>query len=81
MKKSFSVGYRLPHKGTTVVLGVTSIVPNLNGVLLFVEDGDHVQIEAHMMTDGLLGNMFIEYEPVLEDLTDMGYTVIDHRER
>lgn len=77
MKSSFSVGYQDPRRGKTIVItGVTSIVPNLNGVLFFVEDGDYVQIESHELTDGVLGNMFISYEPVSE-LAD--YTVVDHR--
>ena len=77
MKSSFSVGFQMRGcRKSKVVTGVISIVPNLNGVLLFVEDGHHVQIESYEMCDGVLGNMFISYEPVSE-FTD--YTVIDHR--
>ena len=75
-KSSFAVGFQLPHKGTFVVTGVTSIVPNLNGVLLFTEDRQNVQIENYELIDGVLGNMFISYEPVSE-FTD--YHVQDHR--
>lgn len=57
---SFAVG--VPIKGRThVILGVTSIVPNMNGILFFVENGDHFQIESYQMGDHK-GNMFISYE-------------------
>ena len=79
MKGSFAVGYRM-NRVTKVVLGVTSIVPNLNGVLLFVENGRHIQIEKHELVGGdLLPNMFISYED-REDFEDIDhYEVIDCR--
>lgn len=76
MKSSFAVGFQIHRKGTIVVTGVTSIVPNLNGVLLFTEDGQNVQIENYEMSDGVIGNMFISYEPV-SNFSD--YHVQDHR--
>lgn len=73
MKSSFSVGYRLNGK-TYVIMGVSSIVPNLNGILFFTEDGENVQIEQE-----ILGNMFITYEDFAELNSVKEYTIIDHR--
>lgn len=73
MKSSFSVGYRLNRK-TYVIMGVSSIVPNLNGILFFTEDGENVQIEQET-----LGNMFITYEDFAELNSTKEYTIIDHR--
>lgn len=80
-KASFSVGFLIPHKGKTiVVMGVTSIVPNLGGVLLFTEDRRNYQIESWEMTEACLGNMFIDYVLGEDEFADMGYEVIDHTE-
>lgn len=90
-KASFTVGYQL--KGQThVVLGVTSIVPNLNGFLFFTEDGHNHIIENYELNGGeceFLGNMFFEYtddEGYLEYFQTAGatpdcYKVHDYREK
>ena len=73
-KASFAVGYQMNGK-TQVVLGVTSIFPNLNGVLLCTENGHHIQIERDDMRNGL-NNMFIDYD---QDFEGMNYTIQDCR--
>ena len=57
---SFTVGYQKKGK-THVVVGVTSIVPNLNGILMFTRDGENHFVESYDLVDGILPNMFIEY--------------------
>ena len=80
-KASFSVGFLIPPNGKTiVVMGVTSIVPNLGGVLLFTEDRRNYQIESWEMTEACLGNMFIDYVLGEDEFADIGYEVIDHTE-
>ena len=79
IKSSFAVGYRM-NRRTNVVLGVTSIVPNLNGVLMFTEDGENHFIESYQMGEALC-NMFISYEDDLADMNDIGYHIIDHRRK
>lgn len=50
VKSSFTVRFKLPRSVETVtILGVTSVVPNLNGILLFTEDGANYQIEHYEM--------------------------------
>lgn len=69
MKKSFAVQYHLPqYRKTVVVLGVTSIVPNLNGVLMFTENGRNHQVESCDMTDKMLCGMSIDYDITEEDI-------------
>lgn len=59
MQNSFMLSYSTRSKSETAnrkftqvhVLGVTSLVPNLNGFLLYVENGNHYQIDS----DELLG--------------------------
>lgn len=79
-KRSFAVGYRIERKNY-VVLGVTSIVPNMNGILMFTEDGNNHSIEQYELCAGdLLPNAWISYEDA-DSFTDLdGYTIIDHRE-
>lgn len=80
IKDSFTVGYQ-QGRVTHIVCGVTSIVPNLNGVLMFTKDGRNHFIESYDM-NGLLGNMFIEYadqEVIVEYYDDPKYVVHDHR--
>ena len=68
-KASFAVQYHLPAYGkTVVVLGVTSIVPNLNGVLMFTENGRHHQVESYEMPDKMLCGMSIDYNITEEDI-------------
>ena len=93
MKSSFTVNYKLAHKPFVTVLGVTSIVPNLNGFLFFTEDGEHHQIENHELDkfdDGrFVAGMCLEYssdEDIAEyfeqaQKTPDKYKVYDHRER
>lgn len=57
---SFTVGFQMRGK-TRIVTGVTSIVPNLNGILMFTKDGENHFIESCELTDGQLKGMFIEY--------------------
>ena len=62
-KASFAVQYCLPeYRKKVVVLGVTSIVPNLNGVLMFTENGRHHQVESYEMPDNMLCGMSIDYD-------------------
>ena len=62
-KASFAVHYHLPaYRKTVVVLGVTSIYPNLNGVLFCTENGSNHQVESHDMSDKMLTGMCIEYD-------------------
>lgn len=61
MKNSFTVGFVLGGK-KIVILGVTSIHPNMNGVLFTTENSIGYQVESHQMTGGnILGNLYIEY--------------------
>lgn len=85
-KSSFTVGYN--HCGfETVVLGVTSIVPNLNGFLLFTEDGENFQIESYELAHNILGNVYFEYsteEDIAEafESAEKGeFLLIDHRKK
>ena len=77
IKSSFAVGYQLNSK-TVNVLGVTSIVPNLNGVLFFTEDGENHFIESHEMNE-VLGNMFIDYDQ--SECTYGATEILDHRKK
>ncbi len=90
-KSSFTVGYQLRGQ-THVLLGVTSIVPNLNGFLFFTEDGHNHMVEHHELSGGeceFLGNMFFEYtddEGYLEYFQTAGstpdcYKVFDYRDK
>ena len=87
IRTSFTVSYRRNRVRTTV-LGVTHIVPNLNGFLFFTEDGENHFIESCELTDGnsLNGVYFeystqedlaIEFEMAREDPENS--KVIDHR--
>lgn len=68
-KASFAVQYQLPaYRKIVVVLGVTSIVPNLNGVLMFTENGRHHQVESYKMPDNMLCGMSIYYDITEEDI-------------
>ena len=69
-KSSFAVKYHLPqYRKSVVVLGVTSIVPNLNGVLMFTENGRHHQVESCDMSDNMLCGMSIDYHLTEEDIS------------
>ena len=62
INKSFTVGFmKKGSRRTTIVSGVTSIVPNLNGVLMFTRSGENFFVESCDLVDGILPNMFIEY--------------------
>lgn len=81
IKSSFAVGYRI-NRVTKVVLGVTSIVPNLNGVLLRVENGEDIQVEKYELTSGdFLANMFISYEEPSSFEGIFNWEVIDRRKQ
>ena len=71
-KNSFDVAY---HEKKVVILGVTSIFPNLNGVLFQTEDQKGYQIEDYEMTGVSLN---IEYfDPTTMEIPD-DYEVLDH---
>lgn len=70
MRNSFVVRYWLPNRPVTYVLGVTSIVPNLDGVLMFVENGNHHQVEHYEMVDDCLPGMSIDYDTSCVDFED-----------
>lgn len=82
IKASFTVGYRL-HKGDIsenhVVLGVTSIMPNLNGFLMFTEDGENHFIERHELIHETLTGVYLSYD--IEDELDPLGIVHDHRKK
>lgn len=68
-KSSFTVRYHLPkYRKTVVVLGVTSIYPNLNGFLFCTEDGKNHQVESHELDDKMLTGMSFEYDTSDEDI-------------
>ena len=59
-RNSFTVGFSLNGK-MYVIYGVTSIFPNLNGVLFQTENRKGYQVESYEMQEDLIGNMYIEY--------------------
>ena len=87
IKSSFTVSYRSKRVRYTV-LGVTSIVPNLNGFLFFTEDGKNHFVESCDLADGnSLNGVYFEYSSA-EDIAiefEMAQDcpslnkVIDHR--
>lgn len=88
INKSFTVGYYLNRVHHTI-LGVTSIVPNMNGFLFFTEDGKNHFVESHSMQDNSLTHVFFEYSND-EDIqiefdsakdNPTGYIVHDHRNK
>ena len=92
INKSFTVSYRVYGVHHTV-LGVTSIVPNLNGLLFFTEDGKNHQIESHEMRirgdESPYKRLCVEYsnEEDIADEFDLAseepfrYEVHDHRSK
>ena len=86
VKSSFTVSYRIGRVRTTV-LGVTSIVPNLNGFLFFTEDGQNHFIEWNDLTDNSLTGVYFEYSTEVDleiefseaRLCPESHKVIDHR--
>lgn len=91
IKTSFTVSYR-KNGVRHIILGVTSIVPNLNGLLLFTEDGKGYQIESDVLASKDFSpqiRLFVEYSND-EDINDeIGlardypdeYKVYDHRSK
>jgi hypothetical protein len=82
IKSSFTVGYRLKKGDTSenhVVLGVTSIVPNLNGFLMFTEDGQNHFIEQWQLLHNTLTGIYMSYD--IEDELDPLGIVHDHRSK
>jgi hypothetical protein len=73
-KMSFAVAI---HNKKLVIEGVTSIVPNLNGILLQTEDRHGYQIEAHEMEDHI--QLGIEYLDDSMEIPD-DYKYLDYRE-
>lgn len=76
MKTSFAVAY---HEKKVVILGVTSIMPNMNGVLINTENRWGYQIEAHDMSGNVTLNIEY-YNPTLMELPD-DYEVLDYRKK
>lgn len=76
IKTSFTVCYRI-NQQTHIVLGVTSIVPNLNGYLMFTEDGRNHFIESHELMQGTLAMNYFSYE--YTDELNPEAIVHDHR--
>lgn len=73
-KSSFDVAI---HNEKVIVFGVTSIMPNLNGVLLQTEDRYGYQIDSHAMKNG--ATLSIEYyNPDFMEIPE-DYVVKDHR--
>ena len=82
IKTSFTVGYMKfigNEVESHVVLGVTSIVPNLNGILFFTEDGENHFVESHELRFNTLAGMLITYNDMKDYSTPV--KVHDHRER
>ena len=87
IKTSFTVKYHL-RGFDHMILGVTSIVPNMNGILMFTEDGRNHFIESYELKDGaVLPKMFISYEgetltsDELKTLRDCNFIVSDCRSK
>ena len=87
-KSSFTVSYLSPSNPEICILGVISIVPNLNGLLLFTEDGEGFQIESYEMATcekcSPFARLYIEYsseEDIKEAMEDPEISVFDHRKK
>lgn len=88
-KSSFTVYYKLPRYPWTIVLGVTSIMPNLNGFLFNTEDGEGHQIEHYELANGLLPGVAFKYsteEDINNYLKDFekspeSHPLFDHRKK
>lgn len=82
IKTHFTVRY-LIWKGAKreahYVLGVTSIVPNMNGILMFTQDGRNHFIESYELKEETLRNILISYDPIYEEEFSDGEIVHDHR--
>lgn len=77
IKTSFAVSFRHNDK-SYAVLGVTSVLPNLNGVLFCTENKEHFYIESYEIPNGL-EDMRIDYDQSkCMELCDI---VFDHREK
>lgn len=76
IKSSFTVGYYLNNQ-KHLVLGVTSIVPNMNGFLMFTEDRKNHFIESFGLRAGTLQMRYFSYE--YTDELDPEAVVHDHR--
>lgn len=71
-KTSFAVAI---HREKKIILGVTSIVPNLNGILFFTENRWNYQLEDEPSNNGFN----IEYDDNGEyDFPD-DYKILDYR--
>lgn len=81
MKSSFTVTYKDAQHIHNIVLGVTSIMPNLNGLLLQTEDGHGIQIESWQMACGI--QLYVEYNELSEDdiNPDYDFIIIDRRSK
>lgn len=72
-KSSFSLVY---EQGGIVFHGITSIMPNLNGILLQTEDRENVQLDC----DELCGaNFEFKYYDFKRYTIPDGYIIMDHR--
>lgn len=70
-KRSF--GVRLPQKNL-IILGVTSIMPNLNGVLIQTEILESYQVESYDMPL----EMYVDYD---DGIPEVDENVYDCREK
>ena len=83
MKNSFTVFIGDHTEKTTVITGVTSIMPNLNGFLFNTEDGLGFQIEHHELVEGGISNIAFEYDYTEDDINNLRelpqYEIHDHK--
>lgn len=87
-KGSFAVKFAYgsdENRKKFIILGVTSIMPNLNGFLFNTEDHQGFQVESHEIQDELfdhirLMSFYYDQQEVLETYVDnKNYTILDHR--
>ena len=80
-KSSFTVYYKSAKGPFVTVLGVTSIMPNMNGILFQTENGEGHEIEAYQMNcvkgASIVAGISIEYstEEEIRECLDMARTV------
>ena len=74
MKTSFSVHI---ESKKVIILGVTSIVPNLNGLLFFTENHRNYQVESYEAQDTLTLHIECHYDGIPD--VDEEIMVLDYR--
>ena len=73
MKTSFAVAI---HEKKLIIIGVTSIVPNLNGILFQTEDRRGYQLYSDEMFGMTYGIEYLDYATEIPD----GFEVLDYSE-